>query len=76
MEDWKERTKAIYDEMRQFHVALEYDQKWYGTSYSVFQEDYIEQPYITGFHPLNEKFEEAQNYLKQLRAKAEELGIR
>ena len=76
MDDWKRRLYSLFDEMRHYHSSLESDQRWYGQSHQEFYESHIEHIYWKFFQPAAEFIdEESRPQLKQLRVKAEELGV-
>ena len=77
MDDWKRRLYSLFDEMRNYHDSLEADQKWYGQSHQEFKENHIMHIYTKFFQPAAEFIdEESRRQLRNLKVKAEELGIR
>jgi molecular chaperone GrpE (heat shock protein) len=75
LEDWKRKLYKINDEMRNYHNSLEQDQRWYGQSHTEFYED-ISTIYDKYFQPAAEAYDEAQNVLRKLQVRAEEIGIK
>lgn len=76
LEAWKRELYRINDEMRNFHNSLEQDQRWYGHSHTEFYEDNIGEIYDKFFQPAAEAYDEAQEALRKLQVRAEEIGIK
>tara|TARA_R110001599_G_scaffold349729_1_gene578440 strand:+ start:3788 stop:4081 length:294 start_codon:yes stop_codon:yes gene_type:complete len=74
--DWKHKIYELFDEMRLYHESLEVNQEWYGFSHDEFYEEHILMLYKKFLQPAAQYLdEESSQKLRDLRVRAEELGI-
>lgn len=77
LDSWKRDTiYQMWNQIRQYHEALEQDQRWYGQSHEEFKEKFIDPFYNKYMQPLAQEMTDAMDFLTKLQSKAEELGIK
>lgn len=75
LQTWKEHLYAIKAEMFSYHRMLEHDKRWFGRLHDEFGER-MEQIYNRHLQPAAEALDEGQDLLRDLKRRAEELGVK